>query len=604
MKKIFSLTCLLLVTLICFSANCYALDFKAGIYYFDNSKLKFNNIKMVLGNNHTTYVYDMFPVDADNNSRCKCLINQDVSNILGFCFIDSETNSGTYNKSLQAFLNECDTTQTDFRQTKVLESLNTWDEVTGWVFCPLNNGAQSDGYWRPIDSYGVAPSGTLPIIHIDTQDQATIASKDYYINATFWLDNCGIEGYESLGSQEAPLDIEIKGRGNYTWLYMYKKPYKIKFAAKQSPLGLDNSKHFILLHNDDWSGRLRNETGFELSRQLGMPYTTRQLPVELVLNGEYEGLYFLCEKIRVESGRVDIVEQHDNDDNPYNVSGGWLLELGNKGSIVIAQYENNDPDNTWMSFVSESPENLSQVQYDYIHDFIFKADSCIYVTNKNDKGLEQFLDVNTLARFYVIHEVMENVEAFSGSLFLYKDYGIDEKLKFGPVWDFDNSYYCDNDACNHFIFDYEQVPFTFLWIKELLKFPVVQQEIRMVWKEFKANNVYSNLYEHALQWRAEIEEAEFYHERLRWPFYSGAHNANTPSQYLDRIARKVAWLDEQWSVPEGDVNCDGHVSSVDAAIIYNYLINGDETYKSTSDIDGDGHISAVDITAVYNILLR
>ena len=103
---------------------------------------------------------------------------------------------------------------------------------------------------------------------------------------------------------------------------------KLSLQKKLSPLGLDNSKHFILLpHADDMSGYLRDESGFEMSRLLGMEYTPLQKPVEVVLNGDYIGLYFLCEMIRVEQGRVDVLEQQDNDMNPYNVSGGWLLEL-------------------------------------------------------------------------------------------------------------------------------------------------------------------------------------------------------------------------------------------------------------------------------------
>lgn len=54
---------------------------------------------------------------------------------------------------------------------------------------------------------------------------------------------------------------------------------------------------------------------------------------------------------------------------------------------------------------------------------------------------------------------------------------------------------------------------------------------------------------------------------------------------------------------KGDVNGDGIVSSVDVAAIYNYLLNDDDTYLSTSDINGDGIVSSVDITIIYNILL-
>ena len=53
----------------------------------------------------------------------------------------------------------------------------------------------------------------------------------------------------------------------------------------------------------------------------------------------------------------------------------------------------------------------------------------------------------------------------------------------------------------------------------------------------------------------------------------------------------------------GDVDGDGYVTTVDITCIYNYLLNGDETYIATSDIDGDGFITTTDITIIYNIML-
>ena len=53
----------------------------------------------------------------------------------------------------------------------------------------------------------------------------------------------------------------------------------------------------------------------------------------------------------------------------------------------------------------------------------------------------------------------------------------------------------------------------------------------------------------------------------------------------------------------GDVDGDGYVTTVDITAIYNYLLNGDETYIATSDVDGDGFITTTDITVIYNILL-
>ena len=63
-------------------------------------------------------------------------------------------------------------------------------------------------------AFAVNPSGTLPVLYITTENKTPVTSKDYYLNATYYLDAKGIAGYENIGSASAPLNMEIKGRGN------------------------------------------------------------------------------------------------------------------------------------------------------------------------------------------------------------------------------------------------------------------------------------------------------------------------------------------------------------------------------------------------------
>ena len=65
---------------------------------------------------------------------------------------------------------------------------------------------------------------------------------------------------------------------------------------------------------------------------------------------------------------------------------------------------------------------------------------------------------------------------------------------------------------------------------------------------------------------------------------------------------RYRWVQISFSSPLGDVNGDGHVSSVDVTALYNYLLNNDSSDIVNGDQDGDGHISSVDVTVVYDIL--
>ena len=575
-----------------------AMNFDAGVYHFDNRKVKFQSVRFVAGNDskHTTIVYDMLAETGKEWWQFR--LNETLTDVDYYAFIESDMPADTIMMTPRLFMDSLK--NEGIRSTMLKESYAWAYNYPGWVFCPVFNVPDCDGYWRPVNSYDGVPSRTVPIIHINTQDSVDIATKEYY-PGKMWIDNCDIEGYESLGTDAEPLDMEIKGRGNWTWLTSHKKPYKIKFAEKQSPLGLDKSKHFVLrVDTQDWSGYLRNETGFEVSRLLNMPYTTTQLPVEVILNGEYMGMYLFCEHIRVEKGRVDIVDQKDNETDPENITGGWLLETRGYESTAYHQYENNDPNGLHYFLESHTPEVLSEAQSNYLATLISKTDSCIFVADKDDQGWEQYIDINSLARFYVIHEIMENVESFDGSLFMYKDRGDSTKLQFGPVWDFDNSY-PDGTTQDRFILNYTYYPF--LWIDEIVKFPRFQQEVRAVWKEFCDINGLAKIKTHAAQWREMLLDAE-QHDKIRWRTYASAHGENLPNDYLNKLSLKVMWLNKQWSTAlPGDVNGDERVNVSDITTLVNMILGVTEMNQVYADVNGDGRVNVSDVTALIYIIL-
>jgi hypothetical protein len=67
-------------------------------------------------------------------------------------------------------------------------------------------------------------SGTLPVLFINTDNAQAITEKGVYIGGSYYLDAMGVPGYESIGSPDEPLRLQIKGRGNWTWVTYDKKP--------------------------------------------------------------------------------------------------------------------------------------------------------------------------------------------------------------------------------------------------------------------------------------------------------------------------------------------------------------------------------------------
>ena len=222
-------------------------------------------------------------------------------------------------------------------------------------------------------------SGTVPVLYINTEGHRDITSKEEYLHADWWLDAMGIDGYESLGSAEHPLGMLIKGRGNYTWT-LNKKPFRIKLDAKQKVLGMKSNRHFCLMAHATWNDFLTNTVGFELSRRIGLAYTPAQAPVEVVLNGQFIGLYFLTEKIEVGKNRVNIKEQENGDTCKANITGGWLLEIDDHpDDNQIGLYEGNG---NWLAVKYHSPDSLSHEQLSYLYHLIRDANQAIYCPDK------------------------------------------------------------------------------------------------------------------------------------------------------------------------------------------------------------------------------
>ena len=423
-------------------------------------------------------------------------------------------------------------------------------------------------------------SGTLPVLYIQTENKEPITSKDYYLNATYYLDAIGIEGYESIGSASAPLTMEIKGRGNYSWTGFDKKPYRIKLADKQPLLGMKKSKHFALLaHADDSNDRkgfMRNTVGFELSRMIGMTYTPDARPLEVVLNGDYIGLYFLTEHIRVDKDRVNIVEQEDEETDNEKITGGWLVEIDNYDDDPHITIKEGGKTTMWITY--KTPEVLSPQQEQYLTEQMKLIDNLVY-GDKNSEELWNYLDMDALAKFYIVQELTDNYESFHGSCYLHKELGENEKWYFGPVWDFGSSFNRDKSQ-----YMYQGDVWHNHWIPEICKFPAFMDRVKEIWNEFY-NGDYNNIYNFIDTHENLIAQAAV-KDKERWSQYHGSQTIGTYIERTTNVLRKNAeWLNEQWK--EGSGSNDNEPDTVINDVVdYMYVwVDGERIEYMLADVD-------------------
>ena len=396
----------------------------------------------------------------------------------------------------------------------------------------------------------LSPSGTLPVMYITTKNNQAV-TREQAVDATLYITGYG--NYASLGSQQQQIPLTIKGRGNWTWTAFDKKPYKIVFAQGQGQklLGMKKSKHWALLAAaDDYLGFLKNTTGYSLSEHIGLPYTPHQVPVELVLNGDYLGIYFVTETIRIDNDRVNIHEQEDGETRRDIITGGWLVEIDNywsEGNITFTEGNGEQ-----VMVTMHSPENLSSAQRQYITGQMTGLNDAIYAGNS--QALWTKMDLDDAARYYLVQEIMEDCESYHGSCFLYKDRdstdtrgnSIVPAWHFGPVWDFGNSYDRQQQR-----FIYNAPTFAQYWIGQIAQDPMFQQRLMQYWYLFRTQgeakvkadiDTFVNTVSQAAQRDAQ-----------RWKNTNVRTNADMngkKQEFLSRMNSRLQWLYTQWG--EGD----------------------------------------------------
>lgn len=392
-------------------------------------------------------------------------------------------------------------------------------------------------------------SGTVPVIFINTDNGEAVSSKTEYLNAKAYILSNGYHGLDNLGSQEQMVNLQIRGRGNYTWNSFDKKPYRLKFEKKQEVLGMATNKHFALLaHADDDLAFLRNTVGFEISRRMNMPFTPSQVPVEVVLNGEYIGLYMLTETIRIDKSRIDIEPQADNETDPELIQGGWLVEIDNYGDESQIQFNVDDlPLNTFY-ITHKTPEILSESQYSYLYDVFSTFLSDVYTSDKSQALWKNYIDMESLARYYIVMEATDHYEAFLGSCYMYKK-SANDGWTFGTVWDFGHAFDRNpngNDGkykLGNYI--YNDIPMPESIIKEIMRFPEFKQMVKTIWQQ-ESENIYSGLNAFIDTFIGDITVAAA-NDAVRWPEYGTGDTQQRAQIVKDRLKYKRQFLNSKWN---------------------------------------------------------
>ena len=354
-------------------------------------------------------------------------------------------------------------------------------------YIPPNNNKTAI---TPVKFYGQGNSGSsegkafqvtnLPLVSIRVDNSAFPENKEQEFNCKVTIVNGGkVENNEAA---------TIKIRGKSTSMASDKKPYTIKFATKQQVLGLEGSyKKWTLIANFYDRALMRNAIAFKISQLMEFEYTPRCNPVDVILNGNYRGNYYLCDKVEIGKTRINIDKMEKTDTSEPNLSGGYYLEIDG-GESFYGGKSNKSPKGIEWKVREPKEDDITQEQSSYIINKFNKFETEVY------SGVFDSMDLETYSKFFLVEEFCGDPDAVWSSFYLTKKRG-DDKFYFGPVWDFDLGF--DNDQRLTPTNDKPQFAFTYGasagtmkdFTQKLVGYKTVMGSIQKTWERLVSTNL-------------------------------------------------------------------------------------------------------------------
>lgn len=424
-------------------------------------------------------------------------------------------------------------------------------------------------------------SSNLPIIVVSTEGQTIADNPKVNVKMGIIDNGPGNRNYyrnPANNNQPDPFNnfngtVGIEHRGSSSQFFP-KKPYGFETRTetgddlKVSLLGMPKESDWILNASYTDKTLMRDVLTYHLSNQMGM-YATRTKFVELVVDGDYKGVYILMEKIKRDANRVNIASLKPTDNSGDALTGGYILKVDKNTGSADAYWKSPYPANNLMeiNIMLEYPkkDDITTAQFEYIKNHFTNFEHTLNGPNFKDpiNGYAKYIDVNTFVDYFLLTELTYNIDAYRLSVFFYKDRDSrDSKIKMGPAWDYDHSYgnanYCKGWETNHWAYDFvrefcpqddKQTP---TWWARLLQDREFCLKVRERWQQLRQNQwTNSNISNFVNQNVALLGESQVRNFQ-RWPLlgewiWPNYYWGNTYQEEIDWFKnwteQRLSWLD-------------------------------------------------------------
>jgi|694.fasta_scaffold05688_22 hypothetical protein len=471
-------------------------------------------------------------------------------------------------------------------------------------------------------------SSELPIVMINTLGQAI--PNDVKIDALMEVKYNGPGNLtyvtDPANEYNGHIGIEVRGASSASYP---QQPFAVETRDSLganydvSILGMPAENDWVLLSNYNDRSLVRNTLAFTIAQGMGQ-YAARHSLCEVLVDSAYRGIYVFAEKVKRDSGRVDIAKLTGLENTGDDVTGGYILQQNywDASNSFQSNFSPIDHPGLDIHFVHEypDPDTITVPQRDYIAAYVDSLETALYSADFADPaiGFRQYLDVPSFIDYFLVNEVSRSNDGFKKSVFFHKDKASNGgKLKAGPVWDFDWAWKdiasctifeaTDGSGWAHLINDCFTDNYSCGWYVRMLQDSTFNNELRCAYEGYRTNVLDTTfLFAYIDSVGDLVQNAQARHFQ-KWPILgvSGpAPEVNpvaiTYAAELDTlkswIARRLDWLDLnipgqctiQASVPErgGD----------QGLLIYPNPSNGAFHFQGTFTAQGPLQLSIHDLT--------
>lgn len=314
-------------------------------------------------------------------------------------------------------------------------------------------------------------SSNLPIIVINTNGQEIPDDPKITADMKILYKGEGVRNQVTDLATEYDGKIGIEIRGQSSQMFPMKS-YSVELrdaagkSVDKSIFGLPKESDWVLYAPFTDKTLMRNVLAYQLSRDLGH-WSAHCKMVEVIVNGDYRGVYVFMERIKRNAGRVNIPKMAKTDISGDVLTGGYIFSLDKEPNGWFSKYaapNSTTQNKRQFSYVYPKPEDIVTEQKNYLEKYVDSFENVLASAQYQDpvNGVRQFANLGSFMDYFIVNEVSRNVDGYRLSTYMYKDRtATDKRIVMGPVWDYDlafrNANYCNGSEITGWAYQFNTV---------------------------------------------------------------------------------------------------------------------------------------------------